>query len=105
MQHSVFCILLLCLSGCQVSQIEFEESVQKDVIFAVAQGDKRLIARASHGLDIPAVAAENMLQIKEQCGIKHLAHFGDTVSAASQLASHYALLYNRSMLTHCQPDD
>ncbi len=80
----------------------------KDAQAGLARGDKRLLAMAMRGSQIPGIAPELVSKAKSVCGVRYLPGSTDTVMGEThmkllQVAKSYAEEYNRIMVEHCLP--
>jgi hypothetical protein len=79
---------------------------QKDAQESLDRGDKRLMAMASRGTNIPGVAAELISKAKSVCGVRYLSGSTDMVMGETHLkllhaAENYAADYNKIVLKEC----
>ena len=75
---------------------------------AIERGDKRLLAMATRGPNMPGVPAEQASKAKSVCGIRYVegstdAVMGDAHLKLLQAAQAYASQYNGIMLDACLP--
>jgi len=116
---------LLALSGCQpMDSIDLEAlsprerdavshltwlqdaDATRDAQRAIRRGDRRLLAMATRGPDLPGVPADQVSRAKSVCGIRYVegstdAVMGQTHLKLLQAARDYASQYNRIMLDTC----
>ncbi|MCU7842621.1 MAG: lipoprotein [Candidatus Thiodiazotropha sp. (ex Monitilora ramsayi)] len=117
--------LLLLLTACQtgeqidMSQVTPEEKnavesliwlKQADATYDAKQnldrGDKRLLAMATRGSNIPGIAPELISKAKIVCGVRYLPGSTDMVMGETHLkllqaAEAYAADYNRIVIDQC----
>lgn len=79
---------------------------ERDVLEAIKRGDRRLLAMATRGANIPGVPVEMASRAESLCGIRYVAGstdavMGDTHLKLLQAAQRYASEYNRIMLDAC----
>ena len=80
----------------------------RDARQAIERGDKRLLAMATRGPNMPGVPAEQVSKAKSVCGIRYVegstdAVMGETHLKLLQAAQAYASQYNSIMLDACLP--
>jgi len=83
-----------------------QANAAKDAQAGLARGDKRLLAMAMRGSQIPGIAPELVSKAKSVCGVRYLPGSTDTVMGETHLkllqaAEGYAADYNRIMVEHC----
>jgi hypothetical protein len=81
-------------------------NAEEDAKEALKRGDKRLLAMATRGLNLPGVNAELSSKAKSVCGIRYLEGTtdmvqGDTHLQALKKAQKYASEYNQLILDNC----
>jgi hypothetical protein len=74
---------------------------------AIADGNKKFIAKAGRGLNIPGIDANTYLLLKGQCGLRYEQDFGDQLYGKYHRRYYsafiaYAKRYNQAMLSACQ---
>jgi hypothetical protein len=74
---------------------------------AIASGDKKFIAKAGRGLNIPSIDANTYSMLKGQCGLRYERGFGDQLYGQHHRRFYsafvaYAERYNQTMLSACQ---
>ena len=74
---------------------------------AIASGDKKFIAKAGRGLNIPGVDANTYSMLKGQCGLRYERGFGDQLYGQHHRRFYsafviYAEKYNQTILSACQ---
>ena len=79
---------------------------QKDAQKELERGDKRLLAMATRGTQLPGIEPELASKAKSVCGVRYLPGSTDTVMGEThmkllQVAEDYAADYNRIMITRC----
>ncbi|WP_051302994.1 hypothetical protein [Psychromonas aquimarina] len=94
--------IMLSLTACQVEESRINDKLTEDINSALQKKDYRLIARATRGLDIPGVDKALQLPLKESCGVKYLAEYGDTVTEEFKIAEQYAFKFNQAILPYCR---
>jgi hypothetical protein len=118
-------LLLLILTACQLeepidmTQLSTEEknavesllwlrkaNAEDDAKEYLDRGDKRLIAMATRGTNIPGVAAETISKAKSVCGVRYLSGSTDVVMGETHLkllqaAENYATDYNKIVIEQC----
>jgi len=81
---------------------------QADANQAVKQNDLRLLGLATRSVNIPGVAADEVIKYEESCGVQLIEGISDVVRSDEHLrlmqkARAYALQYNAIIKTHCKP--
>ncbi len=118
-------LLLLILTACQLeepidmTQLSAEEKTAVEALLWLRKadatqdakknldrGDKRLLAMASRGANIPGVAATLISKAKSVCGVRYLSGSTDTVMGETHLkllqaAENYAADYNKIVIEQC----
>ncbi|MCK5918534.1 MAG: hypothetical protein KAG34_08915 [Cocleimonas sp.] len=74
---------------------------------AIASGDKKFIAKAGRGLNIPSIDVNTYSMLKGQCGLRYERGFGDQLYGQYHRRFYsafvaYAERYNQTMLSACQ---
>ena len=74
---------------------------------ALANGDKRFIAKAGRGLNIPNISPATYSSVKERCGLRYENGFGDMLYGENhrryyRAFIHYAEQYNATILAACR---
>lgn len=83
-----------------------QANAENDARQNLDRGDKRLLAMATRGSNIPGVAPELMSKAKSVCGVRYLPGSTDMVMGETHLkllqaAEAYAENYNRLVIDHC----
>ncbi len=83
-----------------------QANAQKDAQQGLNRGDKRLLAMATRGTQLPGIEPELESKAKSVCGVRYLPGSTDTVMGEThlkllQIAEDYAADYNRIMITQC----
>jgi hypothetical protein len=83
-----------------------QADAQTDAQQGLSRGDKRLLAMATRGTQLPGIKPELVSKAKSVCGVRYLPGSTDTVMGEThlkllQIAEDYAADYNRIMITHC----
>ena len=73
---------------------------------AIANGDKRFIAKAGRGLNIPSISSTTYSSVKGRCGLRYEYGFGDVLYGENHSRYYgafirYAGLYNTTILSAC----
>ncbi|MGD2173066.1 MAG: hypothetical protein PVI70_04335 [Gammaproteobacteria bacterium] len=116
-----YAIVLLCaafLAACAssgnidpyVQKLQWLDTAdpQADANQAVKQNDLRLLGLATRSVNIPGVAADEVIKYEESCGVQLIEGISDVVRSDEHLrlmqkARAYALQYNAIIKTHCKP--
>ena len=74
---------------------------------AIANGDKRFIAKAGRGLNIPSISPSTYAQVKHGCGLRYENGFGDVLYGENHRRYYsafvnYAEQYNLTILRTCR---
>ncbi len=74
---------------------------------AIDSGDKRFIAKAGRGLNIPSISSATYSQVKSRCGLRYENGFGDVLYGENHRRYYsafvnYAEQYNLTILRACQ---
>jgi len=84
---------------------------QRDPVFdaqqAITKGDRRFIAKAGRGLNIPSISPATYSQVKGNCGLRYENGFGDVLYGANHRRYYstfvnYAGQYNLTILRNCR---
>lgn len=78
----------------------------QDAQVSLDRGDKRLLAMASRGTNIPGIAPELISKAKSICGVRYLPGSTDMVTGNTHLrllqaAEEYATDYNKIVIEQC----
>ena len=84
-----------------------QRSPVDDAQRAIASGDKKFIAKAGRGLNIPGIDANSYPMLESQCGLRYERGFGDQLYGQHHRRFYsafvaYAERYNQTMLSACR---
>jgi len=117
--HSIFIVLTLSLFIMPCGYAMSEEPAKpwslawyenadpaSDARDAVASGDKKFLAIATRGINIPGIAPQQTKKYRNKCGIKFIKGIGDVIRDKNDLRKHklakaYAKLYNHVVKQNC----
>lgn len=80
---------------------------ERDARAAIANGNKKFIAKAGRGFNVPGIAAADYEQVKGACGLNYADGFGDVIYGEKHREYYgafleYAKRYNTAILKACR---
>lgn len=90
----------------ELADLKQKKPVQ-DAQQAIANGNKKLIAKAGRGLTIPGIDVNQYPILKAKCGLEYKQGFGDVLYGEHHRRYYnalfsYAKVYNQTMLNACR---